>query len=254
MNHKIIGMIPARYNSTRFPGKLLIPILNQSLLQRTYENAQLAKSLHNIYVATYDDCIEEHVKSFGGQIIRTHSNCQDGTDCVAAALQERPELMDADVIMIIQGDEPCISPECINAVAMALINDPLASMATAVIRLKTEEEALSSAVVKCVMDKHQNALYFSRQLIPSSKKQKFNPGFPYYRHIGIYAFRPAFLLEFRKLSATPLQLEEDLEQLKVLEHGYRIKVAETTTFSIGVDLPEDIQKVEQWLCKQNTFL
>ncbi len=254
MSPKIIGIIPARYDSTRLPGKLLLSILGKSLLQRTYENAQQAKRLDQIFVAAHDECLFEHVKSFGGQVIRTHANCLNGTERTAIALEAHPELKKADVIIIIQGDEPCISPECIDAVALALLNDPLASMSTAVTRIVSEEEALSPAVVKCVMDKHQNALYFSRQLIPSNKTNTYKPDYTYFRHIGIYAFRPAFLLEFTKLSATPLQLEEDLEQLKVLEHGYRIKVAETTTFSIGVDVPEDIQKVEQWLCKQNTFL
>jgi len=254
MAHKIIGIIPARYNSTRLPGKLLLPILGTSLLQRTYQNAHLSSSLNRLFVATYDDSIYNHVKEFGGEVIRTHSNCLNGTDCVIAALEQSPELWDADVIINIQGDEPCLSPTCIDLIVSALLDDPLASMSTGVTRLVCEEEALSSAVVKCAMDKQQNALYFSRRLIPSNKNGSFNSAFPYFRHIGIYAFRPAFLLEFKKLPATPLQLEEDLEQLKVLEHGYRIKVAEVNTPNMGVDLAEDIHKVEQWLCKQNTSL
>lgn len=254
MSHKVVGIIPTHFNSKRLPGKLLLPILGKTLLQRTYENAQLAPSLTNLLVATYDDRIYDHVKNFGGTVVRTHALCMNGTDCVAAAVAQSHDLMQADVIINIQGDEPCLPSDCIDAVVKALLDDPLASMSTAVTKLTDEEEAHSSAIVKCVMDRQYNALYFSRQLIPSNKKQFFNPNHSYYRHIGIYAFRPAFLLEFIKLSATPLQLEEDLEQLKVLEHGYRIKVAEVSTPSIGVDLPEDIHKVEQWLCKQNTSL
>lgn len=254
MTKKIIGIIPTRFNSTRLPGKLLIPIQGKTLLQRTYENARRAKSLEQLLIATYEDCIHEHANSFGAAVVRTHANCSNGTDCVAAALEQLPHLMDADVIVNIQGDVPFIDPESIDLAVQALLNDSHAKMSTIVTPLTTWEEAQSSSNVKCVMDKQQNALYFSRAMIPSNKKQAFSSKTPYYRHIGLYAFRPSFLLEYRQLPATSLQLEEDLEQLRVLEHGYRIKVAIVNQTSIEVDLPEDILKVEQWLCKQNTFL
>lgn len=254
MSHKIIGIIPTRYNSSRLPGKLLIPILGKTLIQRTYENALQAKSLNSLFIATYEDKIYDHVNSFGGPVVRTHSNCANGTDCVAAALEQHPHLMDADIIVNIQGDEPCLDPECIDLAVKALLSDPLASMSTLATRLTSREDAMNPSVVKCVMDSQHNALYFSRALIPSNKQSGYHPNTPCFRHIGLYAFRPAFLLEYPKLPPTPLQLEEDLEQLKVLEHGYRIKVAIANRFSIGVDLPEDIQKVEQWLCKQNIYL
>lgn len=254
MAHKIIGIIPTRYNSTRLPGKLLIPILGKTLLQRTYENALLAKSLNSLFIATYEDQIHDHAKSFGGYVVRTHPNCTNGTDCVAAALEQHPHLMEADVIVNIQGDEPCLDPECIDLAVKALLADPAASVSTLVTRITNREDAMSSSIVKCVMDSQHNALYFSRTLIPSNKQNGYQPNTPYYRHIGLYAFRPEFLLEYPKLPPTPLQLEEDLEQLKILEHGYRIKVATVDRVSIGVDLPEDIQKIEQWLCKQNIYL
>jgi 3-deoxy-manno-octulosonate cytidylyltransferase (CMP-KDO synthetase) len=251
MRKKIIGIIPARYASIRFPGKPLVPIQGKTLIQRTYENASHAQ-LDEIVVATDDQRIYDHVKQFGGKVVMTSPDHINGSDRIAEVLLSRPDWMKDSIIINIQGDEPCIEPSSIDAIAQVLIEDPSGSMSTAVTPLRTEEEAKSSSVVKCVIDQKQNALYFSRGLIPSNKKHQYNPKFTYYRHIGIYAFRPEFLLEYQKLQATPLQLEEDLEQLKVLENGYRIKVAILDHISIGVDTPEDIKQVEQWLCKQNS--
>lgn len=254
MTVKIIGIIPTRLNSTRLPGKLLLPIQGKSLLQRTYENAKQARSLQQLVVATYEDAIYEHAHAFGAHVVRTHSNCTNGTECLAAALESCPHFMQADVIVNIQGDVPFIHPESIDLVANALLADPIAKMATIVTPLNSLIEAENPSNVKCVFDREQNALYFSRALIPSNKKNSYHPDTPYYRHIGLYAYRPSFLLEYLKLPPTPLQLEEDLEQLRVLEHGYRIKVVIVNHASIEVDLPEDLQKAEQWLCKQNIFL
>lgn len=254
MTNRIIGIIPTRLNSSRFPGKLLVPIFGKSLLQRTYENALQATSLTDLIVATYDQQIYDHVKSFGGKVVMTDSNCVAGSDCIAAALERYPELRNFDVVVNIQGDEPCLDPACIDEVSQILIKDRSIKMSTLVTPLTSEEDARSSSIVKCVMDQQLNALYFTRAKIPSNKKQAFNPNTPYYRHIGLYAFCPDFLLEYKRMPTTPLQMEEDLEQLKVLEHGYRIRVAIVNHGSIGVDTPEDIKKVEQWLCKQNTFL
>lgn len=254
MSLKIIGIIPARYGSTRFPGKPLVPILGKTLLQRTYENTCLSSSLDHVIIATDDKRIYDHAKSFGGSVVMTSEDCLTGTDRLAEVLHYHPEYLEASVIVNIQGDEPCIDPLAIDRVAQLLLDDPSAMMATVVTRLTTEEEALNSSVVKCVMDQYSNALYFSRALIPANKKASFNLNTPYYRHVGLYAYRPSFIVTYQKLSPTPLQLAEDLEQLKVLEHGYRIKAALIDHVSIGVDYPEDIYKVEQWLCKQNTSL
>lgn len=254
MVDQIIGIIPARYGSTRFPGKPLISILGKSLLQRTYENARRASSLSQVVVATDDQRIFDHVRSFGGQVVMTSADCATGTDRLAEALSYNPQWMKAAAIINIQGDEPCLRPEEIDLVSKTLLEDPLASLSTLACPLKDPKEGLSSSVVKCVMDQKQNALYFSRALIPSNKKHDFQTRAPYFRHIGLYAYRPSFLFIYQQLSPTPLQLEEDLEQLKVLEHGYRIKVALVDHVSPGVDTPDDIHKVEQWLCKQNTSL
>lgn len=254
MRAKVIGIIPARYASTRLPGKLLIPLLGKTLLQRTFENAQQISSLDELIVATDDPRIYSHVEEFGGRAMMTSPTCQTGTDRLAEVLQQKPEWLKATAIVNVQGDEPCLNPQAVDAAVALLLSDKEASTATLAAPLKNEEEAWQSSIVKCVMDQQNNALYFSRSLIPGNKKRSFNGERAYYRHIGLYVYRPAFLLHYQALPPTPLQLEEDLEQLKILEHGYRMKVALTEEAGIGVDTPEDLNKIEQWLCKQNTFL
>lgn len=253
MADQVLGIIPARYASTRLYGKLLIPILGKTLLQRTFENASRAAILDDLIVATDDKRILEHVHAFGGHAVMTSVDCPTGTDRLAEALEKHPEWLDKAAIVNIQGDEPCLDPMAIEAAVQLLLDDPHACMSTVAAPLENEEEARSSSVVKCVIDQNQNALYFSRALIPSNTKHAFNPRGPYFRHIGLYVYRPSFILQYQKLSPTPLQLEENLEQLKVLEHGYRIKVALIEKASIGVDVHEDLNKVEQWICKQNIF-
>lgn len=249
----VLGMIPARYGSYRFPGKILAPILGKTLIQRTYENVRLCTDLDAIVIATDDTGIYDHIAKFGADVVMTSPSCMTGTDRLVEALKTNSRFDEAEIIINIQGDEPCIPPEVISKVINALKNDPEAVMSTAVTHLKSESEAQSPSVVKCVMDCHSNALYFSRALIPAGHKQAWRPDFPMYRHIGIYGYRRKFLLSYADLPPTPLQLAEDLEQLKVLENGYRIKVTVVDHHSIGVDVPEDIKKVEEWIWKQNTY-
>lgn len=250
----ILGIIPARYASTRFPGKILAPIAGKTLIQRTYENAKRCSLLDSLVVATDDSRIYDHVQSFGGHVVMTSLACPTGTDRLVDALKNHAHLDTAEYIINIQGDEPCLSPEVTQKVIEALLSDPIAVMSTPVVPLTNEEEANHPCIVKCVIDSNGNALYFSRSLIPAGHTQKMVPGVTYYRHMGVYGFRRDFLMRYAELPETPLQRAENLEQLKVLEHGFRIKVAIVDSFSIGVDQPEDIFKVEQWLCKQNTFL
>lgn len=251
---KIIAMIPARYASTRFPGKILAPISGKTLIQRTYENASRCKLLNGLVVVTDDDRIFDHVKGFGGDVVMTSVTCPTGSDRIAEALRNNSRFDDVSIVVNVQGDEPCLDPTIIQKVIEILQNDPSAVMSTAVMKLESQEEAQSPSIVKCVMDAQQNALYFSRALIPAGHTQQMRPGVTYYRHMGIYCFRRDFAVKYAELPATPLQLAEDLEQLKVIEHGYKVKTAVVDSFSIGVDRPDDIQKVEQWLCKQNTSL
>lgn len=247
MTRKILGIIPARYASTRLPGKLLISILGKTLLQRTFENAKRVAILDDLWIATDDQRIYDHVKEFGGQPIMTSTNCVNGTDRLSEVLRIRPEWLQADAIVNIQGDEPLVDPDAIVDAIELLLNDPFASMATLVNPITSEEDALNSSIVKCVMDQNQNALYFSRALIPSNHTQSFNPNMTYYRHIGLYIYRPDFLLNYLSIEPSSLQTEENLEQLKVLEHGFRIKVAITKKQSMGVDTPEDLNKIKRWL-------
>ncbi len=250
---KCIAIIPARYESTRFPGKPLAPILGKTLLQRTYENALRCKVLQEIVVATDDERIFAHVRGFGGNVIMTSVSCETGTDRLAEVYANHTALH-ADIIINLQGDEPCVSPETIEKLVNLLSLDPQASMATAAVILNSAEEALSPHIVKCTIDQNQNALYFSRSLIPANKTGRFCPQSRYYKHLGIYGYRSDFLLEYARLPKSPLQISEDLEQLKALEYGYRIKVAIVNDNSIGVDVPEDIQKIEKLLCALNTSL
>lgn len=246
---KCLAVIPARYASTRFPGKLLELIGNKTLIQHTYENAKRCHAIDEIVVATDDINILRHVESFGGRAVMTAVSCLNGTERASEAYSNYYLSHDfsVDIIINLQGDEPCVEPEIIEAIINLLKKDPAALMSTAVAPISSQEEALSSSVVKCVVNSHGEALYFSRGLIPASKSNKYNPEITYYKHIGIYAFRPDFLLKYVALPNTPLQMVEDLEQLKVIEHGYQIKAAIVEHGCIGVDTPEDIKIVEPLL-------
>lgn len=243
-----LAIIPARYASTRFPGKLMEKIGGKTLIQHTYENAKRCKVLSEIVVATDDTRILKHVTSFGGKAFLTSNSCQNGTEraCELYKQQYLDRGIPVNIIINLQGDEPCVDPETICSVIQLLKNSS-SQMSTAVSKIATRQEALSSSVVKCVMNSQGDALYFSRSLIPGSKNDCYDPQTIYYKHIGIYAFRSEFLLKYVTLPDTPMQKIEDLEQLKVLEHGYQIKTAIVKHDSIGVDVPEDIKLVERFL-------
>lgn len=250
---KVLGIIPARLKSSRFPSKPLALILGKTMIQRTYENALSCGLLDKLIVATDDSTIYQHVIDFGGDAVMTSLNCKTGTDRIAEAINKDSSLQDFEWIVNIQGDEPCIEKSVIAKVIEALQGEDCPLMATACMLISTEYDAKNPSVVKCVFDLNQKALYFSRTLIPSGKKG-FSQEQNYYKHIGIYGFQKDFLFEYAKLPDTPLQLAEDLEQLKALEHGVSIKLALVKSESVGVDTPEDIKKVEALLCKQNIFL
>lgn len=249
----IVAIIPARYASTRFPGKPLVKIYGKSLIQHTYENARRCPLLDELIVATDDQRIYDHVKGFGGHVVMTPDTCPTGSDRLAYVLQNNPRLQQAEVIVNVQGDEPCVDPVVLNDLVEALRSDPEAVMSTVVVKLE-DEEAFSTSNVKCVLDLRGNVLYFSRALIPGGKEGEYRKGVSYYKHVGVYAYRPEFLLTYSELPMTPLQMAEDLEQLKVLEHGYKIKGVVAKSTSIGVDTPEDIKRAEKELCRQSSFL
>ena len=242
---RVIAIIPARYASSRFPGKLLATVLGKSVLQRTYESTLACKALDDVIIAADDERIIEHVQQFGGRAVMTSSSCLTGTDRIIEALVRYPEITQADIIVNVQGDEPCIAKSTIKAVIDVMHQDPSQVMATAVVKITNPADALNPSVVKCVMNQNGEALYFSRSPIPGVKPG--NPAPTYFQHLGIYAFRREFLLKYGTLPMTPLQITEDLEQLKVIEAGYKIKIVHAEGTSPHVDVPEDIQKVTNWL-------
>lgn len=245
---KVIGIIPARYGSTRFPGKALTLILGKTLIQRTYENALLCSTLDDVVVATDDQRIFDHVQDFGGKVVMTSIDCPTGTDRLNEVITNTPQYSDADIVVNIQGDEPCVDPKTIESVVQLCINDQEAVVTTAAVKFNaTTEESNDTSLVKCVLDNQGRALYFSRALIPHGKKGGPQEGVDYYRHLGIYCYKTPFLRLYTSLPTTPLQRAEDLEQLKILEHGYKIAVSIVDDISIGVDTPQDITKIEEIL-------
>lgn len=239
----VIGIIPARYQSSRFPGKSLVPIMGISLLERTYRQAIKCRLLDKLIIATDDVRIFDHAKGFGAEVVMTPVECLNGTERMCHVIQSNPLYANGDIYINIQGDEPCIEPKNIDTLIQALLDSPQDKMATLAAKITDIDQIRSSGTCKCVFDTNGYALYFSRSIIPYAK----NDG-AVYKHIGIYAFQRDFLLQYRSLPNTPLQLAEDLEQLKVLEHGYKIKVAIVTSDALDVNNPEDIKKVEQYLC------
>jgi len=233
---KVIGIIPARYGSTRFEGKVLADLLGKPLIQHVYERTRRAKSLEAVYVATDDERVAKAVQRFGGRAIMTSGEHASGTDRIAEAAKE----LEADVVVNVQGDEPLIEAEVIEAVVEPFRKDLQLPMSTAVSELTAEEDPNDPNIVKAVCDKKWRALYFSRSLIPY-------PRYPgkatVYKHLGIYAYRRAFLMLYPTLPRTPLEQAESLEQLRALEHGHRIQCVLTRYSPVSVDTPEDLEVV-----------
>lgn len=254
MSKPVIGVIAARYNSFRFPGKALALIAGKTLIQHTYENARRSPAFDQLVVATDDTRIYDHVTSFGGKAVMTSPDCPTGSDRVAQVIRSDPSYARYDIVINLQGDEPCVDPEVFDLLSDKLQSDTEAVMATPITPIRSRADAESYSIVKCVPDLSGRALYFSRGILPCGHGGLYRESIPYYRHIGIYAFRRDFLLRYATLPPTPLQLAEDLEQLKILEHGYRIGVVVVDEPSIGVDTPQDISRIEALLCKRNTSL
>jgi len=242
---KVIGIIPARYDSKRFPGKVLADILGKPVIQRVYEQARKAELLDEILVATDNEEIFKAVENFGGKAVMTSSNCKSGTDRLA----EVAGSLDGDIFLNIQGDEPLISSEVISKVAQTLIEDNAIEIATVARKITTQEELNNPNVVKVVIDNDGFALYFSRAQIPYVRNflEIRNLGSVCYKHIGLYGYKRGFLLNFALMKQGPLEKVEDLEQLRALENGYKIKVVITQRDSIGVDTQEDLEKVRKIL-------
>jgi 3-deoxy-manno-octulosonate cytidylyltransferase (CMP-KDO synthetase) len=241
---EIIGVIPARFHSKRLPFKLVKPLLGKPLIQWTWENARRAHSLDKLIIACDDIEIKKTAESFGASVVLTSKDHTSGTDRIAEAVRD----IDVDFIINIQADEPLIHPSIIDILAEEIKSDSRLVMVTAKKRIEDQNQINAPSVVKVVTDKDGFALYFSRLPIPYKRDQ--GPKLDYYKHIGIYAYTKDFLYTFKNLPPSSLEQAEKLEQLRVLEAGYRIKVISTQFDSWGVDTEEDFERVESILSKR----
>jgi 3-deoxy-manno-octulosonate cytidylyltransferase (CMP-KDO synthetase) len=239
----VAGIIPARHASTRFPGKPLTPIAGQPMIQRVFERTRAAACLSDVYVATDDERIAEACASFGAPVLMTSPDHPTGTDRLAEAAAG----LDHDVIVNVQGDEPLIEGSVIDAAVDALLSDDSAAMSTVVHALESDARDDPNRV-KVVLDQQGFALYFSRSPIPYFRGQGAQQSIATWQHVGLYAYRRDFLHEFVRLPRTPAEQAEELEQLRALESGHRIRVAVVEGWkSVPVDVPEDVAKVEALL-------
>ena len=249
-----IGIIPARYGATRFDGKLLADLCGKPVIQHTWENAKKSKSIEDLIIATDDKRIYNAAKGFGAKAIYTSKGHKSGSD----RLTEVASSIDTELIVNIQADEPLIHPSMIDDVVSAIQRGKDVQMATLCHKIKEEYELFDRNVVKVVMDRKGFAMYFSRSVIPY-KPRSTNNGHRikgHYKHIGIYAYTRDFLFTFKSLPQSPLEKIEKLEQLRVIENGYKIKVIETKHETVGIDTPEDLVKATEMIkgSKQLSFL
>lgn len=239
---RIAGVIPARWGSTRFPGKSLAILGGKPVIQRVYERVSAARSLDVVVVATDDDRIRKAVELFGGRFVMTRSDHPSGTDRVAEAVSG----IDADIVINIQGDEPFIEPAVIDDLATAMETEPGWDMGTAAVPIDRAEDLKDPSVVKVVWGQDHQAIYFSRSVIPFDRDREYHfSDCVYWRHVGIYAYRKAFL---QKLVTAPQCLAEKvekLEQLRALHIGARMKIIETVHVGVGIDTPADLARAEQ---------
>ncbi len=261
---KVTVVIPARYGSTRFPGKPLADISGKPMVQHVYERASQATLVDEVFVATDDLRIAEAVESFHGKVVLTSKECRSGTDRMAEAARN----FSSDVFINVQGDEPLISPKLIDQIASSLISDTKVRIVSAGISFKSREDFLDPNIVKVLTDRQAYAIYFSRYPIPFLKdawqkaahfqkslaQKSWDDYYSEYsferlkqsavkKHLGIYGFRREELLKFSQWEPTPLECQEELEQLRILEHGGKIKIVPTEEESIAVDRPQDLAKI-----------
>ena len=246
----VLGLIPARFASTRLPGKPLVDLGGRSMIQRVVEQAQQA-NLARVVVATDDARIQQHVQDFGGEAVLTRPEHPSGTDRLWEAFQQLGSPADVHCIVNIQGDEPFIHPGQINALADLFADAATApDIATLVKPVLTDEELFSPHLPKVVTSQRGEALYFSRHHLPYQRQYpaaEWLAHHPYYRHLGLYAYQPAVLRQLTQLPPSPLELAESLEQLRWLEAGFAIQTAVTELDAFGIDTPEDVARARQRL-------
>lgn len=245
---KILAVIPARFLSTRFPGKVIAPLAGKPLVLHAYQRACEASLVTEAVIATDDAKVVEALTPYGAQVVMTRPDHPSGTDRIA----EVAEASDADIIVNVQGDEPLIDPATIDAAIRPLLESDGVPMATVRHRITDPQDVADPNVVKVVCDARGRALYFSRSPIPCVRDARDGDQRqpPYWQHVGLYAYRRAFLLAYGQMAPTPLEKLEKLEQLRALENGYPIAVVETEYRSIGVDTPEDLERVRRILESQ----
>lgn len=242
----VIGVIPARYSSTRFAGKVLAEIKGKPMLQHVWERAKESRLLDELIIACDEQKVADAAQGFGAKVVMTAKEHQSGTDRIAEVVNP----MDVKIVVNIQGDEPLIHPTMIDGVVRAIMDDDSVYMATIVKRTEDHSEINDPNVVKAVVDKDDFALYFSRSTIPHLARGSEISAPVYYKHIGLYAYSKDFLFVYKNLAVSGLEKTERLEQLRVLEYGYRIKTIETKYDTIGVDTAEDIIKVEDYISRE----
>lgn len=245
---KIICVIPARYGSERLPGKVLYKLGGKTILQRVYERAKASDIFEDIYIATDSDKVREVCEKFGGKVILTSKECRSGSDRVAEAVSK---IRGGDIIVNIQADEPFLPVEAVRDPVEMMLDNPEIYVSTSATRIRKKEELYDTNVVKVVLDKENNALYFSRSLIPFPRLYFQEDKIPYlkkvifYKHIGVYIFRKAFLKKFAEMETGFLENIEKLEQLRIIENGYKIKVVVIKKDSPCVDTIEDIERLKK---------
>jgi len=246
---EVIALIPARYESNRFRGKPLAKIAGKPMIQHVVERARAAEIISRVVVATDDIRIAECVEAFGGEHVMTRNDHVSGSDRLAEAA-ELLHISEHDVVVNIQGDQPLFPTEVVEQVARPLLDDPELPMSTLVYKIIRPEEINDPNHVKTVFDKNYNALYFSRSPIPFQRNPHEMIKPTYYKHLGFYAYRKGFLLSFVALPEGEWEKFEKLEQLRALEYGYTIRVTVTDHDSIEVDTPEDLKRVEAFICSK----
>jgi 3-deoxy-manno-octulosonate cytidylyltransferase (CMP-KDO synthetase) len=243
----VMGVIPARYSSTRFPGKVLADILGKPLIQHVWERAKESLLLEDLIIACDDERVANVAREFGAKVAMTAKDHASGTERIIEVINP----IDVRIVINIQGDEPLIHPVMIDTLGQTLLDDPSVSMSTLMKKIEDPKELNDPNVVKVIVDKNNFALYFSRTTIPYHAKESQISTPSYYKHIGLYAYTKDFLFIYKNLPVSNIEKIERLEQLRVLEEGFRIKVIETKYDTIGVDTPQDLEKVKKYLKEQS---
>jgi 3-deoxy-manno-octulosonate cytidylyltransferase (CMP-KDO synthetase) len=242
---KVVVVIPARYGSTRLPGKPLVLLAGKPMIQHVYERAKLAQRANQVIVATDDERIVKVVEEFGGEARMTRANHRTGTERVAEVAAH----VEGDVFVNVQGDEPLLDPAAVDTAIASLLEEPMASISTVATPVKTPADIMDPNVVKTVLDFDGNALYFSRAPIPWVRDTTSKIQVRHLKHLGLYVFQREALLEYPTLPQGELERIEQLEQLRWMENGWKIRVAEVEHDAVSVDVPEDVVRVEKLLQK-----